>query len=188
MIPNPIDPRSTGHDCFQTSSRDPNGQYQQTPLFPTRHQHCLRCTTCGPYVRSETNYSTYLICYAEGKLKFMSTSQIVALKCVPKFVPRMLEDVPPPVPMKDRSVGLSRLVSPDRGHLVLDPSRLTTLHQRPHLHLVSGSCGYLYITPMMTPIPSLEWSSTQIGDRWRWSPSSNYQHRTLRLSLHLPTH
>ena len=30
----------------------------------------------------------------------------------PQIVPRMLEDVPPPVPMKDRSVGSSRSVSP----------------------------------------------------------------------------
>ena len=30
----------------------------------------------------------------------------------PQVVPRMLEDVPPPVPMKDRSVGSSRSVSP----------------------------------------------------------------------------
>ena len=32
----------------------------------------------------------------------------------PQVVPRMLEDVPPPVPMKDRSVGSSRSVSPAR--------------------------------------------------------------------------
>ena len=33
----------------------------------------------------------------------------------PQVVPRVLEDVPPPVPMKDRSVGSSRSVSPAQG-------------------------------------------------------------------------
>ena len=33
----------------------------------------------------------------------------------PQIVPRVLEDVPPPVPMKDRSVGSSRSVSPPPG-------------------------------------------------------------------------
>ena len=65
-------------------------------------------TTC---VQSRTSYWTYPICCAGEKLKFM----FVFRSATPRFVSKLSQGcwkMFPPVPMKDRSVGSSRSVSP----------------------------------------------------------------------------
>ena len=129
----------------------------------------------------------------------------------PQIVPRVLEDVPPPVPMKDRSVGSSRSVSPpprpagprsiEMGHpspmssptSSLGQSWLSSHHSDDDLYSFIGTEQYVDPEPMeveppeQSPISSFKSESSPSDSSTSLDDESSYVSSSLSSYLGPPT-